>query len=55
MIDIMQRDNSPRFKNSKFLQFLKDIDTEKIKIENNQVIENPEKIFDNAFNELQAA
>eukprot|EP01016_Furgasonia_blochmanni_P050659 TRINITY_DN785_c0_g8_i1.p1 TRINITY_DN785_c0_g8~~TRINITY_DN785_c0_g8_i1.p1 ORF type:complete len:741 (-),score=247.46 TRINITY_DN785_c0_g8_i1:79-1968(-) len=38
MIEVMMNDPDPKFRNSKFLQFLKKIDTGEYKIENNELL-----------------
>lgn len=43
MIAVMQADQDPKFQNSKFLQFLKKLESGEYKIENNQLLKkNPE-------------
>ena len=37
MVDVMQKDDDPKFQQSKFLEFLRNIEKGALKIENNRV------------------
>lgn len=46
MIDILENSDNPKFRNSKFLKFLKKLKTGAYKVEDNVLVKVPEKIVE---------
>ena len=53
IIELMQNDQDPKFKQSKFLAFLRNIQDGKIVIEGDQIRETAELKMDNVFDQSQ--